>query len=146
MAATSTSEVTIVASPQTVWEALVTPAWVKQWQYGSDLITDWQVGGPIRFHSEWQGKTYEQWGQVLEFVPFERLRYSLFAPRPGLEDRPEHRFVMTYRLSQDDGATRLTIEQEDPRPGAQTTSGGGGEGAGILEGLKTLIENRRTAR
>ena len=50
-----------------------------------------------------------------------RLAYSLFAPRPDLEDKPEHYFTMTYILDDDDGANTVTILQEDPRPGSEDT-------------------------
>jgi uncharacterized protein YndB with AHSA1/START domain len=112
---TSTSKVRIEARPKTVWAALTDSEHVKRWQYGSVLRTSWTVGSPIRFTSEWEGQTFEQWGTVLEFEPPTQLRYSLFAPRPGLEDRPENYFTMTYTLQAEGAVTVLTITQEDPR-------------------------------
>jgi len=46
---------------------------------------------------------------------------------------------MTYVLDDDDGATTLTILQEDARPGAQGTDGGEDESP-VLSALKTLAE------
>jgi hypothetical protein len=80
-----------------VWDAVTKPEWVKQWQYGSDLITDWHIGSEIRFRTKWEGNVYEQWGTVLEFAPYHSLRYSLFAPRPGLEDTPENSICSAAR-------------------------------------------------
>ena len=97
---------------------LTDPAHVRQWQYGSVLETDWSPGSPIRFTAEWDGQRFEQWGTVLAFDPPVELRYSLFAPRPDLEDRPENHFTMTYRLAAESGGTTLTIVQQDSRPGA----------------------------
>jgi uncharacterized protein YndB with AHSA1/START domain len=111
----STSTITITAPRLVVWDAVTLPENVRRWQYDSDLTTDWVVGQPIRFRAEWQGQVFEQWGTVLEFDAPDRLRYSLFAPRPGLEDRPENYFTMTYELDAVDGATRVTFIQEDPR-------------------------------
>jgi uncharacterized protein YndB with AHSA1/START domain len=111
----STSAVTINAPRDVVWAAVTLPHFVQLWQYGSELTTDWTVGGPIRFRAEWQGETFEQWGTVLEYDAPVRLRYSLFAPRSGLEDRPENYFTMTYELSDVDGGTRVTFIQQDPR-------------------------------
>jgi hypothetical protein len=45
----------------------------------------------------------EQWGTVLEFTPTQKLSYSLFAPRPGLEDKPENYFEMIYSLTSENG-------------------------------------------
>jgi hypothetical protein len=70
------------------------------------------------------------------------LSYSLFAPRPGLEDRPENYFEMRYQLAEQAGATVVTIIQNDPRPpaaGEAASDGSRGENA-ILQGLKTVAE------
>jgi uncharacterized protein YndB with AHSA1/START domain len=111
----STSTITITAPREFVWSAVTEPEHVRRWQYNSDLTTDWIVGHPIRFSAEWQGQTFAQWGTVLEVDAPNRLRYSLFAPRPGLEDRPENYFTMTYELTDIDGGTQVTFIHEDPR-------------------------------
>jgi uncharacterized protein YndB with AHSA1/START domain len=136
----SSSSIRIEAPRETVWSVLTEPDHVKQWQYGSDLQVDWSVGSPIRFTSQWQGQTFEQWGTVLLVDTPNRLAYSLFAPRPDLEDTPENYFTMTYVLDDDDGATTLTILQEDPRPGAQETEGNEDDSP-VLSALKTFAES-----
>lgn len=77
-----------------MWAALTDPVHVKRWQYGSTLLTTWAIGSTIRFASEGEDQTFEQWGTVLAFDPPSQLRYSLFAPRPDLEDRLENYFTM----------------------------------------------------
>jgi uncharacterized protein YndB with AHSA1/START domain len=136
----SKSSIHIEASRETVWSVVTEPIYVTQWQYGSHLQTDWSVGSQIRFISEWQGQTFEQWGTVLHVDAPNRLAYSLFAPRPDLEDKPENYFTMTYILDGDEGATTLTILQEDPRPGAEDTVEDE-EGNPVLAALKTLAES-----
>jgi uncharacterized protein YndB with AHSA1/START domain len=111
----STSTISIAAPREVVWSAVTEPEHVRRWQYNSDLTTDWIVGHPIRFSAEWQGQNFAQWGTVLEFDAPKRLRYSLFAPRPGMEDRPENYFTMTYELTDVDGGTRVAFIHEDPR-------------------------------
>jgi uncharacterized protein YndB with AHSA1/START domain len=133
------STLNIKASPQKVWEALTKPELVKKWQFGSELITDWKVGGSIRFKAVWEGKVFEQWGTVLEFKPFELIKYSLFAPRPGLEDKLENYFVMNYILKSENGFTHLEIIQEDNRPNAVQEDPQGEENP-ILKGLKQVVE------
>lgn len=117
------------------------PSYVKQWQYGSDLSTDWAAGCPIRFTSEWEGQIFEQWGTVLEVDPPVMLRYSLFAPRPDLVDRAENYFTMTYTLAEDAGATILTITQEDPRPGTGEPDESAEADNPVLAALKGVAES-----
>ena len=104
---TSASIVKILAPAKKVWLALTVPDLVKQWQYGSDLLTTWELGTPIIFRNEWNGGVFEQKGKVLEFIPESRLKYSLFFPHPDLQDIPEHYFFMTYELTENEEVTSL---------------------------------------
>lgn len=141
--ATDVSSVVIKAPAFEVWSALTKPELVKQWQYGSHVVTDWRVGSSITFHSEWQGTVYEQWGTILEVAPNKLIKYSLFAPRPDLQDKPENYFVMSYELAERDGSTTLTVIQQDDRPGSQPQQSVDSEGQpSVLDMLKSLVEQR----
>jgi uncharacterized protein YndB with AHSA1/START domain len=133
------SRITINATVQKVWDTLTKPEFVKLWQYGSVLQTNWEVGSKIKFVTEWEGKIFEQWGTVLEFTPATKLRYSLFAPRPDLEDKPENYFNMIYSLTADGGQTNLEIMQEDNRPNAVQENEQGEENP-VLNMLKQVAE------
>lgn len=138
--ATNISIIKINASRQKVWDTLTKPELVKLWQYGSDLLTSWEIGSDIRFRTEWDGKVFEQWGKVLEFQPTDLIKYSLFAPRPDVEDKPENYFIMSYKLTQQDGQTQLEIIQEDNRPNAVQAEPQGDDHP-ILKSLKQLAES-----
>lgn len=137
--ATNISRLTVDAPKEKVWEALTDPEKVKAWQYGSELTTTWEVGSEIRFTSEWKGQKFQQWGTILAFEPNKRLTYTLFAPRPDLEDKPENYFEMAYILSEKDNGTELLIIQEDNRLGAKQEPEQGEENP-VLKMLKDLIE------
>ena len=139
---TTESTVEIQAPARKVWAALTRPALVRQWQYGSDLQTSWEVGTPIVFRNEWNGQVFEQKGTVLEFSPESRVRYSLFFPQPGLQDIPENYFFMTYELAESGGVTTLLVRQEDPRPSSGEESSSGDEGPNVLSALKELVESK----
>ncbi|OMQ12461.1 SRPBCC family protein [[Flexibacter] sp. ATCC 35103] len=138
--ATNISTIYLDAPIEKVWNTLTKPELVKQWQYGSDLITDWKIGNEIRFKNEWEGQVFEQWGTVLDVVPNKKIKYSLFFPRPELEDKPENYFIMSYILSEENQKIKLEIIQEDNRPGAVQEEPQGEENP-ILQGLKALIES-----
>ena len=134
------STVKILAPAKKVWLALTSPDLVKQWQYGSDLLTTWEIGTSIVFRNEWNGQVFEQKGTVLEFSPESRLKYSLFFPRPDLQDVPESCFFMTYELAESGGTTSLLVRQEDPRPSQPDELSGGDDGPDVLSLLKELVE------
>jgi len=139
--ATTTSSLHIKANREAVWIVLTDPTYVRQWQYGSVLETDWTVGSPIRFTTEVEGKIFEQWGTVLAVDALREARYTLFAPRPGLADSPENYFTMTYGLASDSDGTLVTITREDPRPGAPETDGDGDDESPVLTALRDLAES-----
>ncbi len=134
------SIITINATMQKVWDTITKPELVKQWQYGSDLITNWVVGDDIIFRTEWEGIVFEQWGKILEMQPIKLIKYSLFAPRPDLEDKPENYFIMSYILKKENGQTKLEIIQEDNRAGAVQEKPQGEENP-ILQSLKKIAES-----
>jgi len=136
---TNISVITINATKQKVWDTLTKPELVKQWQYGSNLLTNWIVGDKIEFVSEWEGKIFKQWGTVLTFIPTDNLSYNLFAPSSELEDNPENYFIMSYVLTDIDGKTKLEIIQEDNRPNAVQEEPQGDENP-ILQELKKIAE------
>lgn len=90
------------------------------------------------------GQVFEQWRTVLEFSSPDRLRYSLFAPRPGLEDRPENYFTMTYELNEDGQWTVMTFIHEDPRE-AENVENDSDEDSPVLTALKTIAESSKAA-
>jgi uncharacterized protein YndB with AHSA1/START domain len=134
------STITIDAPREIVWSAVTVPEHVRQWQYGSELTTDWIVGHPIRFSAQWQGETFEQWGSVEEISAPSRLRYSLFAPRPGLEDRPENYFTMTYELADVEDGTEVRFIHEDPRDSADEAAESDEENS-VLVALRDVAES-----
>ncbi|RZJ65102.1 MAG: ATPase [Flavobacterium sp.] len=136
---TSRSTVLINAPKQNVWNALTQPELVKQWQFGSDVLTDWKVGSQIRFQTKWQDQIFEQWGTILEVIPNQLIKYSLFFPRPGLEDKPENYFVMSYVISDVQNQTKLEILKEDDRPGAMPEKESDEENP-VLKSLKEIAE------
>jgi uncharacterized protein YndB with AHSA1/START domain len=116
--ATNISTIQISAPIERVWKTITQAELVKLWQYGSDLLTTWEIGSDIKFRTEWEGQVFEQWGKVLEVIPNELVKYTLFAPKPNLEDKPENYFMMSYALTNENGQTRLEIIKEDNRQNA----------------------------
>lgn len=139
--ATNISKLIINNSPEKVWDFLTNPEKVKQWQYGSELTTNWKVGSKISFKNQWEDKVFEQYGIVLAFNPYKNLKYTLFFPRPEIEDKPENYFEMEYRLTETENGTQLEIVQEDNRPEAKQEEPQGEENP-VLKMLKELIEKQ----
>src|SRR5262245_6219872 len=63
------TSIIIRAPREQVWKAVTTPAVIKQWFFGVDTDSDFNVGSPLVHRGTWQGKTYEDKGEILESTP-----------------------------------------------------------------------------
>ena len=111
----TTAQVSTVvnASTKKVWKALTDPDLIREYYMGATVSTDWQVGSPITFAGEWNGKTYEDKGEILEVRPDEELRYSHWSPMGGTDDAPENYHVIDIVLRADKGSTEVTLTQSN---------------------------------
>ena len=136
---TGRAEVTINAPASKVWEALTTPSIIKQYFFGTDAVSDWKVGSPLIFKGEWQGKQYQDKGTILESVPQKIFKYNYWSSMSGIEDKPENYVIVTYELSENNNATRLTITQQNI-PDEKTREHSEENWKKVLEDLKKLLE------
>jgi uncharacterized protein YndB with AHSA1/START domain len=134
------AEATINAPRARVWEALVTPALIKQYMFGSDVISDWKKGSPIVWKGEWKGKAYEDKGTVLQVEPGLVLQYTHFSPLSGLPDVAETYHTVTIELSEAGVQTRIVLAQ-DNNPTEQARAHSEQNWAQMLAGLKKLLES-----
>jgi len=109
----ATSTITIDAPRERVWAVVTDPDAAKEFMFGTELDTDWTVGGPIRWRGVWEGRPYEDYGVILEFEPGRRLVNTHFSPLSGEEDVPANHHTLTWTLDDADGATVLTLSQDN---------------------------------
>ena len=134
------SSITIHAPAEKVWEALTTPALIKEWFFGVDTVTDWKVGSPMVHRGAWQGKPYEDKGTILEFEPPKRLVHTHWSDLSGLPDRPENYQEVTWELAERCGETELTVSEVN-LPSDETKAVSETSWKTVLGNLKGLIEN-----
>jgi uncharacterized protein YndB with AHSA1/START domain len=133
------ANISINASKDKVWHALVTPAAIKQYMFGADVASDWREGGAITWEGEMKGRKYEDKGVILKFEPEEVLQYSHFTPLSGKPDKPENYHTVTIKLSGGGQETEVSLTQdnnanEDARKESEKNWGV------MLDGLKKYLE------
>lgn len=104
---------TIDAPIEKVWDALTNPEIVKQYFFGTDLLTSWKVGTPIVFQGEWEGQKYKDKGEVLEYEHNKKLAYSYLSNWSGKEDLPENYLWVCYEVKPVGAKTELAIHQSN---------------------------------
>jgi uncharacterized protein YndB with AHSA1/START domain len=132
--------VTIEAPADRVWDALTNPEKVREYMHGTNLSTDWKVGGPIYWRGEWKGEQYEDRGEVLEVEPRTRVKYTHWSPMGGSEDRPENYHTVAVDLVEDGGTTTLTLTQDNNATQEEADSMAENNWGPMLMGLKETAE------
>jgi uncharacterized protein YndB with AHSA1/START domain len=132
---------TINAPSAELWQALVTPAAIKEYMFGTTVTSDWVVGSPIIWKGEWQGRAYEDKGIILQVVPERVLEYSHFSPLAGVPDVPENYHIVTVELSPDGERTRVTLSQ-DNNPTEQAREHSEKNWGMMLAALKQFLERQ----
>jgi uncharacterized protein YndB with AHSA1/START domain len=132
---------TINAPSAELWQALVTPAAIKEYMFGTTVTSDWVVGSPIVWEGEWLGRAYEDKGIILQVVPERVLEYSHFSPLAGVPDVPENYHIVTVELSPDGERTRVTLSQ-DNNPTEQAREHSEKNWGMMLAALKQFLERQ----
>jgi uncharacterized protein YndB with AHSA1/START domain len=134
------ASIDISAPPEKVWSTLTEPPLIKQYLFGTETITDWKVGSPIRFEGVYNDISYQDKGMVRENKPFHTLSYAYWSGFSGLEDLPENYAWITYNLLPlEKGKTRFTWTQE----GFSTEEGKNHSESGmsaLLNSIKEITE------
>lgn len=137
-------EITIHAPTAQVWDALVNPEKTKQYMYGCEVVSDWQVGSPVLWQGAEDRVTYVK-GSLVALEEERELAFTLFDPHATYPDIPENHLTATYTLRSEGDATHLTVTQGDFATVAEgdqryaDVQAQGGWSA-ILEAVKKLVE------
>lgn len=107
------ASVSINAARQKVWNALVDPKAIKQYMFGTNVVSNWKEGSSIVWQGEWQGKSYEDKGKILQLKPARTIQYSHFSPLSGQPDKPENYHTVTIALSDNGNQTDVTLTQDN---------------------------------
>jgi uncharacterized protein YndB with AHSA1/START domain len=133
------ASITIDAPIGDVWDALVNPTAIKEYMFGTDVISDWHEGSPIAWRGTWQGTTYEDKGLILRLQPGRLLEYTHFSPLSGLPDRPENYHTVTIDLH-DEGAHTLVSLAQDNNPTQEAQAHSEKNWGMMLADLKAFVE------
>jgi len=134
---------TVAAPAAAVWEALTNPVLVKQYMFGTDVVSDWQEGSPIVWRGEVKGRRYEDKGTILKLVPQHTLQYSHYSPLSGLPDEPQNYHTVTIEIFGQGTLTHVSLSQ-DGSGSAEERDHSAKNWAMMLQGLKGVVEKRHT--
>ena len=127
----------IKASPDRVWQAITDGDETVRYYYGTRVISDWIVGGPLRYDRA--DGTLMADGIVLEVEPPRRLVMT-FHPRWAEEIEAEGPVHMTWQVEPTtDGGSKLIVTSV-LKTGSKSAEAFAAGIVFIVSGLKTLVE------
>jgi uncharacterized protein YndB with AHSA1/START domain len=119
---------------------LTDPDEIERYMFGARVVTDWQPGSQIAWKGEYEGRPFEDKGEVLEVLPERRLTMTHFSPRSGEADAPENYHTVTYELEPRNGSTHVSLHQDNnSSPEAARHSKANWEQ--MLSALKSVVES-----
>lgn len=135
----ATAETDIDASPSRVWTALTDSEQIKKYMFDSEVETDWKQGSPIVWKGVYEGKDYQDKGDILEIESGRLLKVSHFSPLSGQPDVPANYHTLTYELIARGSGTHITLSQnhnasEDEAEHSKQMW------TALLDGLKKVVE------
>jgi uncharacterized protein YndB with AHSA1/START domain len=133
------AKTTIHAPASKVWDAITIPELIKQYLFGTDVISDWKVGSPITYKGEWQGKPFEDRGEILKFEPGKELVSTHWSPLSGVPYGPENYHTVTYTLKEEGDSTEVTIIQGN-NANEEEKAESEQNWRTVLDGMKKLLE------
>ena len=141
----SSARVSIDVPVADVWDALVNPQVVKQYMFGTTVISDWKAGGTIRWKGTWNGREYEDKWTILTINPNRVLSYSHFSTLSGDPDAPENYHTVTIDLSSRGGQTTVLLSQDNNQT-EEARRHSDENWKKMLAGLKKVLEARQGGR
>ena len=136
----ATAEIDINAPAQRVWDALTDPDKIARYMFGSRVETDWQAGSAITWEGEFQGRSYQDKGEIVQVVPGRKLVVTHFSPLSGQPDEPANYHTVSYELTERDGGTHVFLSQ-DNNASDDEAKHSTDTWQSMLTGLKDVVES-----
>lgn len=135
------AEIDVSAPASQVWKALTDPEVIAKYFFGSQVQTDWQPGSPIVWKGEYEGKRYEDKGEIVDVEENRLLRVTHFSPLTGQPDEPQNYHILTYTLDERGGSTQVSLSQDNNESEAEAERATA-NWATMLKGLKNIVEGK----
>ena len=127
------------AAPEKVWNLLTKPGSDPDIMFGSEVVSDFKKGSPIVWKGEWEGKAFEDKGEIIAIDAPSRLAVTHFSPLSGDQDSPENYHRLAFELEPISSGTRVTLVQ-DGNASAEAAEHSTANWQMMLDGLKKAAE------
>jgi uncharacterized protein YndB with AHSA1/START domain/DNA-binding transcriptional ArsR family regulator len=130
-------EIYIRTTPEKLWQAIIDPAFTRQYFYEQTVESSWKQGSSYVHHAPDGSVRIE--GKVIEIDPPRRLVHTFSCPAKA-ETKEDRASRVTWLIEKRGDACKLTLTHDDFDGETATYKSVGDGWNPILSGLKTLLE------
>ena len=135
------SSVQINNTVDEAWKALVNPEIVEKYMLGSQQLSDWRKGSSIKWKKDFNGRNFEDKGEILEITPQKSLKYTHYSPASGRPDVPENYQTVSVILKENAKGTTIELTSDNNTSEEEKTMSEH-IWALYLQGLKIIMDKK----
>ena len=135
------SSVQINNTVDEAWKALVNPEIVEKYMLGSQQLSDWRKGSSIKWKKDFNGRKFEDKGEILEITPQKSLKYTHYSPASGRLDAPENYQTVSVILKENVKGTTIELTSDNNTSEEEKTMSEH-IWAYYLQGLKIIMDKK----
>jgi uncharacterized protein YndB with AHSA1/START domain len=135
------SSVQINNTVDEAWKALVNPEIVAKYMLGSQQLSDWRKGSSIKWKKDFNGRKFEDKGEILEITPQKSLKYTHYSPASGRPDAPENYQTVSVTLKANAKGTTIELTSDNNASEEEKTTNEH-IWALYLQGLKIIMDKK----
>jgi uncharacterized protein YndB with AHSA1/START domain len=95
------------------WKALVNPEIVEKYMLGSKQLSDWRKGSSIIWKKDFNGRKFEDKGEILEITPRKSLKYTHYSPASCRPDAPENYQTVSITLKENANGALVELTSDN---------------------------------
>src|ERR1700686_5915373 len=95
------------------WKALVNSEIVEKYMLGSKQLSDWRKGSSIIWKKDFNGRKFEDKGEILEITPRKNLKYTHYSPASGRPDAAENYQTVSVTLKENANGALVELTSDN---------------------------------
>ena len=127
-----------------IWQALTDPAFTRQYMFGCNVVSHWEIGGPVSWVGSEGGVMYVD-GKLIQYEPEKLLEFTVIDPNASYANTPNNHLHVKYTILSKPGSNQLQVRQGDftsvaegEKRYTETIADGGWEA--LLNTIKEIVE------
>lgn len=134
-------ELYVRATKEAVFDVLTNSKEIVKYYPIREVVSDWKVGAEVLYMGEVDGTSFTDFGRIERLSRPNEYSYRYWSDNHGTERTPKNHQTISYKLSSEDGETRLILVHENLQSVEQFELMNNIVWDSLLESLKIYVES-----